>query len=217
MTTTMPEAARAAIRGLPHDAAWKVLAAGLGAGRWGWEVFEAHSARTLTPEPPPQRPRLPAKTRLRRWDERPTVPSNRFVQKRSLDPTLDWEVNDGAFRCLDLLIALAGKAGEVTTFTSSLAKQLGRTTRTVQNYYRALVAAGYIEHSFDRSTGRVHIRLTARCRPPAFPTEGAKTSSGINLTQLYPRESPRRPHALQQGYPQKLWINRVPPRTAAMR
>lgn len=167
MTTAMPAAARAAIRGLPADRAQQVLALGITAGHWGWEALEAFSSSRATPVPEP-RPRLPAKTRLARWDERPAAPCGRFIMKRSLDPTLDWGISDGAARCLDLILSLAGKDLSLVTFTSSLARQLGRTSRTVQNYYRALVEAGYLLHEFDRDSGRVTLTLTEAVRVPAY-------------------------------------------------
>ena len=67
-------------------------------------------------------------------------------------------------------MSLAGGAGRsLVTLTSSIAKQLGRTARTVQNYWIALTEAGYIERSIDRRSGRVTITVTDLVKPPPLP------------------------------------------------
>jgi len=186
MDTLMPVAAKAAIRGMSVEHAWQRLANGQRSGEWGWDALEAfhHSIKAVKPEP---KPKMPPKTRLRRWDDRPKVPTERFITRRSVDATIDWEIPDGAYRCLDLILSLAGGRA-LTTYTSSLAKQLGRTTRTVQNYYRALVSAGYVIHAFDRRTGVVTLTPTARCRPAG----GAKIASAFNRKKIQKggREAP---------------------------
>ena len=173
MTHRMNDAAAAAVKGLSVEQSWRTLGAGITAGLWGWDDLEAFqllvAARAVTPAP---KPRLPPRTRMVRWEQRPAVPSGRFIAKRSVDATLDWALPDGAYRCLDLILSLAGRDGTLRTFTSSLAKQLGRTTRTVQNYYRALVDAGYIQHRFDRRSGVVMLYLTAACYPVRYEPQG---------------------------------------------
>jgi hypothetical protein len=120
--------------------------------------------------PPQPRWRLPPRTRLDRWEERPGTPSGRFVQAVSLDPVLDWTVNDGAVRCLHLVVSLAGGVGRAfITLTSSIAKQLGRTRGTILNYWRQLVDAGLIEHSFNRRTGLVTVTVSKTIAPPPLP------------------------------------------------
>ena len=121
--------------------------------------------------------RIP-RVRQRCWDERPEMPTGRFVRVTRLDPVLDWRVSDGAARCLQLVVSLAGGVGQVfVTLTCSVAKQLGRTTRTVQNYWRDLTAAGYLHRSFDRKTGLVTVLVidtvapVARVEPPPPPEE----------------------------------------------
>jgi hypothetical protein len=100
--------------------------------------------------------RLPPRTRLVRWDERPETPSGRFVRAMNLDPVLDWSLCDGAVRCLRLILSLAGGAGRpFVTLTSSIACQLGCTARTVQNHWNQLADSGVIKRSFDRKTGLV--------------------------------------------------------------
>src|SRR3954454_3381236 len=120
--------------------------------------------------PPQTRWRLPPRTRLNRWDERPETPSGRWVGQMSLDPVVDWTLSDGAARCLQLVVSLAGGAGRsLVTLTCSIAKQLGRTPRTVQNYWKALVEAGFIERTFDRRSGFVTITVTDLVKPPPMP------------------------------------------------
>jgi len=110
--------------------------------------------------------RIP-RIRQRQWDERPETPTGRFVRPISLDPVLDWNLSDGAARCLQLVMSLAGGVNKVfVTLTCSIAKQLGRTTRTVQNYWNDLAAAGYLHRSFDRKTGLVCVTVTAAAAPP---------------------------------------------------
>jgi hypothetical protein len=120
--------------------------------------------------PPQARWRLPPRTRLDRWEERPETPTGRWVGQISLDPVLDWTLSDGAARCLQLVVSLAGGAGRsLVTLTSSIAKQLGRTARTVQNYWNALADAGYIERTFDRRSGLVTVTATDLVKPPPLP------------------------------------------------
>jgi hypothetical protein len=111
--------------------------------------------------------RIP-RIRQQQWDDRPETPTGRFVRPLSLDPVLDWNLSDGATRCLQLVMSLAGGAGKVlVTLTCSIAKQLGRTTRTVQNYWNDLTAAGYLRRSFDRKTGLVTVTVTDDAAPLA--------------------------------------------------
>ena len=114
---------------------------GIGAHPWSCShtisnsVFALRDLQAPTPcgAPPQARLRLPPRTRLVRWDERPKTPCGRFVRAMNLDPVLDWSLCDGAVRCLQLVLSLAGGAGRpFVTLTSSIARQLGRTARTVQ-------------------------------------------------------------------------------------
>jgi hypothetical protein len=88
----------------------------------------------------------------------------------SLDPTLDWSISDGAARTLALVVSLAGGAGRsLVTLTCSIAKQLGRTARTIQNHWNAVVDAGYITRTTDRRSGLVTITVTDLVKPPPMP------------------------------------------------
>jgi hypothetical protein len=79
------------------------------------------------------------------------------VGRVSLDPIVDWDLSDGAVRCLLLVVSLAGGVGRsVVTLTSSIAKQIGRT-------------AGYIRLTFDRRSGRVTVTVIDLGAPPPMP------------------------------------------------
>ena len=142
--------------------------------------------------------RIP-RIRQQQWDDRPETPTGRFVRPLSLDPVLDWNLSDGATRCLQLVMSLAGGAGKVfVTLTCSVARQLGRTTRTVQNYWNDLTAAGYLLRSFDRKTGLVSVTVTDAAAPvarvgdqpadnwpkPPAPEKAGKTGFRARLRRL---------------------------------
>jgi hypothetical protein len=170
---TLIDRIRVAVAGSPREFWPKVVATHAQAG--AWDCFEALTALGALNPPPPDTPppirwRLPPRTRLDRWDERPETPSGRFVRPMSLDPVLDWSLTDGAVRCLHLVVSLAGGVGRAfVTMTSSIAKQLGRTARTVQNYWRELVDSGLVERSFDRKTGLVTVTVSKAVEPPPLP------------------------------------------------
>jgi hypothetical protein len=137
-----------------------------------FDVFEALAELNKIQQPaampgPAQTVRRIPRVRQRLWDERPETPTGRFVRATSLDPVLDWGVCDGAVRSLQLITSLAGGVGHaLVTLTCSLARQLGRTTRTLQNHMNALTAAGYLNRSTDRRTGRVTLVVTEAVAPP---------------------------------------------------
>jgi hypothetical protein len=168
---------RAAIVGVAREFWPRAVAQAIQAGALPIEALTTlRELQAPTPcgSPPQARWRLPPRTRLDRWDERPDMPSGRWVGQVSLDPVLDWAISDGAARCLQLVVSLAGGAGRtLVTLTSSIAKQLGRTARTVQNYWNALVDAGWLERSFDRKTGLVTVTITDRVKPPPLPEKPA--------------------------------------------
>ena len=100
---TLIDQIRVAIAGTPREFWPKFVAAHAQAGAWDvWEALTALRELQETPcgAPPRTRWRLPTRTRLDRWEERPETPSGRFVQAVSLDAVLDWSVSDGAVRCL---------------------------------------------------------------------------------------------------------------------
>jgi hypothetical protein len=164
---------RAAVVGTAREFWPRAVAEAVQAGALEYEAFTAlQELQVPTPcgTPPQGRLRLPPRTRRDRWDERPETPSGRWVCAMSLDPALDWGLSDGALRCLTLVLAGAGGIGRAfVTLTSSIAKQLGRTRRTVQNYWNELVSAGCIRRTFDRRSGLVTITVTEMVAPPPMP------------------------------------------------
>lgn len=164
----------AVVAGRPREFWPKTVA--LYAQRGAWDLTEALAALGEIEEPTPcgappkPRWRLPPRTRDKRWDERPALPCGRWTDRMSLDPTLDWGVSDGAARTLALAVSLAGGPGRsIITLTCSIARQLGRTTRTIQNHWNELTAAGYINRSTDRRSGLVTITITDLVKPPPMP------------------------------------------------
>jgi hypothetical protein len=164
---------RAAVVGTAREFWPRAVAEAVQAGQLEFEAFTVlQDVQSPTPcgAPPQARLRLPPRTRCDRWEERPATPSGRWVGRVSLDPMVDWDLSDGAVRCLQLVVSLAGGIGRsVVTLTSSIAKQIGRTARTVQNYWNSLAAAGYIRRTFDRRSGRVTVTVTDLVAPPPMP------------------------------------------------
>nr|WP_294521773.1 hypothetical protein [uncultured Rhodopila sp.] len=176
----------------------------LAARQGSFELFEA-LAELATVQRPAAAPapactvrRIP-RIRRQQWDDRPETPTGRFVRPLSLDPVVDWDLSDGATRCLQLVMSLAGGAGKAfVTLTCSIAKQLGRTTRTVQNYWNDLSAAGYLRRSFDRKSGLVTVTVTEAAAPvarvgdqpadawpkPPAPEKAGKTGFRARLRRL---------------------------------
>jgi hypothetical protein len=169
MGSCLLDRVRAATVGIAREFWPRAVAEAVGAGVLEFEAFTAlQQLQEPTPcgAPPQGRLRLPPRTRRDRWEERPETPSGRFVRAISLDPVLDWGLSDGAVRCLQLVTSLAGGVGRsFVTLTCSIARQLGRTRRTVQYYWSQLVEAGYIERTFDRKTGFVTITVTDAVKP----------------------------------------------------
>jgi hypothetical protein len=136
-------------------------AAGLYLNGYGIVIMTLSAGANALRSPARARWRLPPRTRQQRWEERPALPCGRWADRMCLDPTLDWTLSDGAARTLALVVSLAGGAGRsLVTLTCSIAKQLGRTARTIQYHWNALVAAGYITRATDRRSGLVTITVT---------------------------------------------------------
>lgn len=193
---TLIDRIRAAIAGTPREFWPKVVATYAQAG--AWELCEAlttlRELQDPTPcgAPPQARWRLPPRTRSNRWEERPTLPCGRWIDRINLDPIVDWTLSDGAARTLALVVSLAGGAGRaVVTLTCSIARQLGRTTRTIQNHWNLLAAAGYITRSTDRRSGLVTIVVTDLVRPPPMPEKPKQWPRLPNPLRGWPRRIPR--------------------------
>lgn len=91
-----------------------------------------------------------------------------YVPKMSLDALLDGWVRDGAKTCLALLLSKAGKAKTLVTYTCSIAMQLGRTPRTIRNYFIELEQAGLIRRRPGKTPNTVEIAFAEACRPSPY-------------------------------------------------
>jgi hypothetical protein len=97
--------------------------------------------------------------------------------KMNLDVLCRFGICDGAKACLGLLMALAGKrrSSMITTYTSSIATTMGRTARSVRNYFIALERAGLITRTAGRDPNTVRITISPDCKPePYAEPEDAK-------------------------------------------
>ncbi|MNU37027.1 hypothetical protein D3C71_256490 [compost metagenome] len=140
-------------------------------GVWEWEDVEAwennqsvlHDARTT--------PRKGVYlTRDRRRSPRKANLANMFVPKMNLEVLCRFGICDGAKACLGVLMALAGKrrSSTVVTYTKSIATSMGRTARSVRNYFIALEAAGLITRTAGRDPNTVRITISPECRPDPY-------------------------------------------------
>jgi hypothetical protein len=167
------DAFRASLPRMSREEAWSVATRASLGGDWSLaEIASAYYARhDAEPSLPLQRLgkiSLPAKVRMRDWERRPKLSAQGFVPATSLRPTVDYNLCDGAARLLTLLVKLCGTERRIETYTISLANQIGRTTRTIQNYYKQLVQAGYLIHHHDRyakDPWKVTLTLTHRVAP----------------------------------------------------
>ncbi len=107
-------------------------------------------------------------TRRRRVRRALPKVSDQFVPKMAMDVICHRDLPDGAKACLAVLLGLAGKKDEVVTFTSSLATMLGRTPRTVRNYFIALEECGLIERRAGSSANTVHIKIKPVSKPEPY-------------------------------------------------
>jgi hypothetical protein len=88
------------------------------------------------------------------------VPSINFA------PVVDFRLSDGCVRFLVFLRTRIGRGVSWRVLTGSIAKQLGRTRRTIRNYINEAEPAGYLQSEFDRRTGITTLRLTEQMEPP---------------------------------------------------
>jgi hypothetical protein len=145
------------------------------AGRWPVEdaLTYLHELNTHQEEaPPPQREKaLPCPRPRRRaalWGGTASVPdpSACYVPSINFAPVVDFRLTDGCFRFLAFLRARIGRSDGWRVLTGSIAKQIGRTRRTILNYIHEAVPAGFLISEFDRRTGITTLRLTAQMEPP---------------------------------------------------
>jgi len=169
-TRPVPLRMREMIEANPDLPPRQVVYRGLEEGLWTWEDVERFEANA---EALSQARKKPASrgvylTRNRRTRGKLPKTGNMFVPKMALDAVCSRDLCDGAKACLSVLMTLCGKAETVVTYTSSIATTLGRTARTVRNYFVALERAGLIERTAGRHPNTVKIRITALCRPEPY-------------------------------------------------
>ena len=84
----------------------------------------------------------------------------------SFAPVVDFRLSDGCLRFPAFLRTRIGRGECWRVLTGSIAKQLGRTRRTILNYIHEAVPAGFLISEFDRRTGITTLRLTEQMEPP---------------------------------------------------
>ncbi|NTA19774.1 hypothetical protein [Agrobacterium tumefaciens] len=158
------------IRSHPHEEPRRIIYRGLADGLWGYEDVEQWEANNsvLSSARKTSVRRAAYLTRKRRV--RRTLPkvSGQFVPRMAMDVICHRDLPDGAKACLAALLSLAGKKDEVVTFTSSIATMLGRTPRTVRNYFIALEECGLIVRKPGRDPNTVHIRILPISKPEPY-------------------------------------------------
>lgn len=158
------------IRSHPNEEPRRVIYRGLAERLWTledveqWELNHAFlsSARNSSVR---RAAYLTRKRRVRR-----TLPkvSDQFVPRMAMDVICHRDLPDGAKACMAALLSLAGKKDEVVTFTSSIATMLGRTPRTVRNYFIALEECGLIVRRPGADPNTVHIRILPISKPEPY-------------------------------------------------
>ncbi|MFL5285496.1 MAG: hypothetical protein ACJ8AW_32100 [Rhodopila sp.] len=124
-------------------------------------VEEAAQSETALSRPRPRR-------RALLWGGAASAPepTNCYVPAISFAPVVDFRLSDGCLRFLAFLRARIGRGERWRVLTGSIAKQLGRTRRTILNYIHEAVPAGLLISEFDRRTGITTLRLTEQMEPP---------------------------------------------------
>lgn len=148
----------------------QVVYKGYGEGRWTLAEVEAwENNETVLSEARPSKARRGIYlTRARRSPAKRSSTEGMFVPKMSLDIICSFQISDGAKACLGLLMSIAGKASVISTYTSSLARRMGKTARTVRNYFMSLEDAGLITRVPGKEQNTVVITISSDCRPEAY-------------------------------------------------
>lgn len=169
-TRPVPMRMREAIEANPDLPPRQVIYKGLQDGLWSWEDVETfeRNAEALSAARHRPQPRGVYLTRGRRVRRRPPDTGGQFVPKMALDAICDWRICDGAKACLAILLARAGKADCLVTYTSSIATQMGRTARTVRNHFRQLEEAGLIRREPGGHPNTVKVTILPPCRPEPY-------------------------------------------------
>ncbi len=117
----------------------------------------------------PAKPRLPSVIRTRRAEEREPLPPSQYVPATALEPFADPLVSSGAKVLLAIIRSLAGTSRVLETLTVSLAALAGCSRRSIQYWYRELVAAELLTHEYDRQRGIVRLTLSDLVLPSVPP------------------------------------------------
>jgi predicted transcriptional regulator len=158
------------IRAHPNQEPRRIIYQGLTDKLWTWEDVEQWETNNLVlsnarKTSVSRSVYLTRKRRVRRV--LPKV-SDQFVPRMSMDVICHRDLPDGAKACLAALLSLAGKKDEIVTFTSSIATMLGRTPRTVRNYFIALEECGLIERRPGSDPNTVHIKIKSLSKPEPY-------------------------------------------------
>lgn len=157
------------IRANPHEEPRRVIYRGLAEARWTYEDVERWEENNgvLSNARKTSVSRGVYLTRKRRRTPLARV-SDQFVPKLALDVVCHRSLPDGAKACLAALLSLAGKKDRVVTYTSSIASLLGRTPRTVRNYFIALEECGLIKRRPGKTANAVDITIMPSVRPEPY-------------------------------------------------
>jgi predicted transcriptional regulator len=158
------------IRAHPNEEPRRVVYRGLNEKRWTYEDVEQWETNNsvLSNARKTSVSRSIYLTRKRRVRRVLPKVSDQFVPKMAMDVVCHRDLPDGAKACLAVLLGLAGKKDEIITFTSSIATMLGRTARTVRNYFIALEECGLIERKAGSSPNTVHIKIKPLVKPEPY-------------------------------------------------
>lgn len=158
------------IRSHPNEEPRRVIYRGLAERLWTDEDVEQWEANNsvLSSARKTSVRRAAYLTRKRRVRRALPKVSDQFVPKMAMDVVCHRDLPDGAKACLAVLLSLAGKKDEVVTFTSSVATMLGRTPRTVRNYFIALEECGLIVRKPGSDPNTVHIRILSISKPEPY-------------------------------------------------
>ena len=175
-TTPVPIEMLEEIRANPDIPARTIVYTGVVDGRWTYEDAESYeeNAEVIAMRSKKHKPTKGVYlTRSRKTRTHKADVEGMFVPKTSLDVFCRPGLSDGARACLSLLLALAGKENSLVTYTSSLATMMGRTTRTVRNYFIALEDVGLITRKPGKHYNTVSITIHPDCRPEPYkePTD----------------------------------------------
>jgi hypothetical protein len=170
VTSPLPVTMLDAIKGKTKEEQNKAVYVGFGDGLWTWEDVENYenNKAALEAKAKPRPTKATYRTRKTVPQVRRPKVDNMFTPKVSMEALTRPGLSDGAKQCLILLVGLADKDDTLTTYTSSLATMMDRTSRTIRNYYAALEEAGLISRRPAKHYNTVHITLHPDCRPPKY-------------------------------------------------